>query len=62
MTTEDQALDACLNARDATYKAMRLLKACRVFCPKAYEAIVRAEDAATVAINVQLELRQRRAA
>lgn len=59
MTPEDQALVACLDARDAVFKAMRLLKNLKVFMPRAYAAVIDAEDSLSQGIQIQLELRQR---
>ena len=58
MTSEDQALSACLDARDYMFRAIRLIKSCRNFDARALDALVAAEDANTVAINIQLELRR----
>lgn len=58
LPVEDQALAACLDARDAVFKAIRLVKKIGRFNQQAFDALISAEDSNTQAINILLELRR----
>lgn len=61
MSPEDQAITVCLDARDAQFKALRLVKACGFFREDIYQALCASEDRLTAAITIQLELRRQAA-
>lgn len=58
LSPEDQALAACLDARDAVHKARRIVEKVKAFAPGLYQLLTEIEDSNTVAINIQLELRR----
>lgn len=58
LSREDQAIAACLDARDAQFKAIRLIQKLGRFNQPAFDALINAEDSNTRAINILLELRR----
>ncbi len=55
---EDQALSACLDARDAQFAATRLVEKCSFFRQDILDALYKSESATTTAIHILLEMRR----